>query len=85
MSDLLDMPQSKFAMTWSKFGEQFGPLTWLTIPGQTILVINSLEAAKELLDKRALIYIDRPRFTMASELVGELIASTRSIKSFAYH
>ncbi|KIO27614.1 hypothetical protein M407DRAFT_72949 [Tulasnella calospora MUT 4182] len=64
------MPKSKFAITWSKFGEEYGPLTWLTIPGQNILVINSIEAAKELLDKRASNSVERPRFTMANELLG---------------
>ncbi|KAG8901308.1 hypothetical protein FRC00_007955 [Tulasnella sp. 408] len=51
-------------------GEKYGPLTWLTIPGQTVLVINAFEAAKELLEKRALIYVDRPRFAMADELLA---------------
>lgn len=70
-SDILDMPQSKFSLTWSKFGEKYGPLTWLAIPGQNVLVVNSLEAAKELLEQRGLNYIDRPRFVMGSELLGE--------------
>lgn len=65
------MPHSKFAKTWTKFGEEYGSLTWLAIPGQSFLVINSLEAAKELLDKRALIFVERPRFTMLNELLGE--------------
>ncbi|KIO33202.1 hypothetical protein M407DRAFT_18055 [Tulasnella calospora MUT 4182] len=70
IGNLLDMPPSKFPLTWSKYGEKYGPLTWLAVPGQNFLVINSFEAAKELLDKRTLIYIDRPRFTMANELLG---------------
>lgn len=53
-----------------KLGKQYGPLTWLTIPGQNILVVNSLEVAQELLDKRASIFADRPKFTMAAELLG---------------
>lgn len=64
------MPLSKFSIAWSKLGERYGPLTRLTIPGQNILIINSLEAAKELLDKRALISVERPRFTMVTELLG---------------
>lgn len=70
IADILDMPLAKFSIVWSKFGERYGPLTWLTIPGQNILIINSLEAAKELLDKRALISVERPRFTMVTELLG---------------
>lgn len=70
IGNLLDMPQSKFSLTWSEYGETYGPLTWLTIPGQKVLVVNSFEAAKELLEKRPLVYIDRPRFTMSTDLLG---------------
>lgn len=70
VGNLFSMPQSKFVLTWTKFGEEYGPLTWLTVPGQTILVLNSFEAVKELLEKRPLIFIDRPRFTMLKEILG---------------
>lgn len=73
--DLIDMPKSKFALTWSKFGEQYGPLTWLTVAGKNFLILNSIEAAKELLDTRGSIYVDRPRFVMCAELMGESLCS----------
>ncbi|KAG8930435.1 hypothetical protein FRC01_002767 [Tulasnella sp. 417] len=78
IGNILEMPQSRFALTWSKFGEDYGPLTWLTIPGQAILVINSYEAAKELLEKRSATFIDRPRFTMTKELLGAVVKSDYS-------
>ncbi|KAG8995537.1 hypothetical protein FRB90_000147 [Tulasnella sp. 427] len=67
---MLDLPQSKYSLTWSKFGEAYGPLTWLEIPGQTFLVLNSMEAVTDLLEKKALNFIDRQRFTMVNELLG---------------
>ncbi|KIO27713.1 hypothetical protein M407DRAFT_232359 [Tulasnella calospora MUT 4182] len=70
IGNILDLPKSQFALTWTKFGEQYGPLTWLTIPGRNFLVINSFEAAKEILEKRGSNYINRPRFVMMGELVG---------------
>ncbi|KAG8972279.1 hypothetical protein FRC05_010222 [Tulasnella sp. 425] len=70
LGNLLDVPTSKFALTWTKLANQYGPLTFLTVPGQHVLVISSLEAAKELLEKRGSIYMDRPRFVMVGELVG---------------
>lgn len=70
VGNVLDMPQSRFALTWTRFGEKYGPLTWLTVPGQNILVINSFEAAKELLETRPLLFADRPRFTMLTQLLG---------------
>ncbi|KAG9003731.1 hypothetical protein FRB90_011131 [Tulasnella sp. 427] len=70
IGNILNMPMSKFALKWTEFGEEYGPLTWLKIPGQNVLVINSFEVAKDLLEKRASIYADRPRFTMITELLG---------------
>lgn len=50
--------------------QRYGPLTFLTVPGQHVLVITSVEAAKDLLEKRGSIYVDRPRFVMVGELLG---------------
>lgn len=65
------MPQEKFALTYSKWGAKYGPVTWITVPGQNILIVNTYEAMCELLDKRGATYIDRPRIVMIGELVGE--------------
>ncbi|KAG8918529.1 hypothetical protein FRC01_001808, partial [Tulasnella sp. 417] len=70
LGNILDMPTSKFVLTYSKWGEKYGPLTWCIVPGQTILIINGFEEAKELLEKRGNIYADRPRLVMVGELVG---------------
>ncbi|KIO33200.1 hypothetical protein M407DRAFT_18053 [Tulasnella calospora MUT 4182] len=67
VGNLFQAPQSRYALTWTEFGNRYGPLTWLTFPGQNFLVINSIEAAKELLEKRGLNYQDRPRWVMLRE------------------
>ena len=36
--------------------------------GQSMVILHSLEAARDLLDKRSSIYSDRPRFVLLSEL-----------------
>ncbi|KAI9444580.1 cytochrome P450 [Lactarius indigo] len=43
---------------------------YLTALGQPILVLNSLKAASELLDRRANIYSGRPRLIMAQEIIS---------------
>jgi len=49
---------------------------YLNALGQPVLVLNSLKAVSELLDRRATIYSDRPRFIMAQEILsGNLIFS----------
>jgi hypothetical protein len=42
---------------------------YLSALGQPILVINSLKAAAELLDRRANIYSGRPRLIVAGEIL----------------
>ncbi|KAJ1310841.1 hypothetical protein OPQ81_009359 [Rhizoctonia solani] len=56
-----------------KFAEwklKYGDIAYARVLGQDIVVINSREAAFELLDRRSSRYSDRPRLVMANELVG---------------
>ncbi|KAF9556097.1 cytochrome P450 [Agrocybe pediades] len=50
--------------------EYVGDLIYLEAFGQKVLVLNSLRAAQELLEKRATVYSHRPSFTMIGELIG---------------
>jgi len=43
---------------------------YLDAAGQPTVVLNSLKAAFDLLERRASIYSDRPRFLMAQEILG---------------
>ncbi len=45
-------------------------MMYLNVLGQPILVMNSLKAAFELLDRRANIYSDRPRYIVADEILS---------------
>lgn len=47
-----------------------GDVVYLDVLGNSILVLNSLEAINDLFDKQALNYSDRPTFTMVGELMG---------------
>jgi hypothetical protein len=42
---------------------------YLNALGQPIIVLHSLKAAFELLDRRANIYSDRPRFIVAHDIL----------------
>lgn len=52
-----------------------GDVSSATMLGQRIVVLNSVQAAVDLLEKRGSIYSDRPVMTMAGELMtwGELL------------
>ena len=44
-------------------------IMYLNVLGQPIIVLNSLKAAEDLLDRRKC-YSDRPRFIVAHEILG---------------
>jgi hypothetical protein len=50
---------------------------YLNAFGQPIIVLHSLKAAFELLDRRANIYSDRPRFIVSNDILsGGLFTAT---------
>ncbi|KIJ29125.1 hypothetical protein M422DRAFT_95752, partial [Sphaerobolus stellatus SS14] len=60
LGNALQMPKSHEWITYSKWAKQYGALISCVIFGQTVIIINSLQAANEMLEKRASIYSDRP-------------------------
>ncbi|KZT39769.1 cytochrome P450 [Sistotremastrum suecicum HHB10207 ss-3] len=70
IGNLLQVPREREWLTFIEWGKQFGPLIYLNLFGQSIVVINSRAVATGLLDKRSAIYSDRPKLTMVGELVG---------------
>jgi len=47
-----------------------GDICSVTVLGQPIIILNSAEAAFDMLDKKSPIYSDQPVLQMAGELVG---------------
>lgn len=47
-----------------------GDICSVTVLGQTLVILNSAEAAMSMLDRKSSIYSDRPTLTMGGELVG---------------
>ncbi|KZT12936.1 cytochrome P450 [Laetiporus sulphureus 93-53] len=60
-----DLQEEIFAQ-WAR---QYGDVLYLRILQKEIIVLNSLRAARDLLEKRGFIYSDRPRFVMYCELI----------------
>ncbi|KAH9040500.1 cytochrome P450 [Lactarius pseudohatsudake] len=50
--------------------QKYEDVMYLSALGQPILILNSLKAASELLDRRANIYSGRPRLIMAQEIIS---------------
>ncbi|KAJ3779912.1 hypothetical protein GGU11DRAFT_694196, partial [Lentinula aff. detonsa] len=49
-----------------------GPLIYLNLCGQDVIVINSRPAALEILERRPAMYSDRPRHIVCEYLGGEM-------------
>ena len=47
-----------------------GSICSIRVFGQRIVILNSLKAATDLLEKRSSIYSDRPRLVLGGEMVG---------------
>jgi len=76
------LPKEYAWKAWAKVGEEYGPLTYINVLGQPVLIINTHEAAVDLLDKRGKIYSDRPHSTMLVDLVGELFVLNNTRELF---
>ncbi|KAJ0421285.1 cytochrome P450 [Aspergillus carlsbadensis] len=55
---------------WGKFKDRYGPISSITIFGQTIVILNDSRIAFDLLEKRSGIYSSRPKMVFAGEMVG---------------
>ncbi|OTA95517.1 hypothetical protein M434DRAFT_393743 [Hypoxylon sp. CO27-5] len=72
LGNLNDLPKPGVleAHHWLKHKELYGPLSSITVMGQTIVIINDARLAFELLEKRSAKYSSRPRQIFAGEMVG---------------
>ncbi|KAF5310372.1 hypothetical protein D9611_012042 [Ephemerocybe angulata] len=71
IGNALDIPQDNPWETYKGWSDQYGSdIIHLKVLGGDLIVLDSLEACKELLEKRSSIYSSRPRMTMMNELLG---------------
>ncbi|KAJ6588876.1 hypothetical protein B0H19DRAFT_222964 [Mycena capillaripes] len=70
VGNLLSMPSHSQWETYSKWSKKYNSdILCANVLGTSIIILTSLEAATDLLEKRSAIYSDRPR-SMMLELVG---------------
>ncbi|KAI1795388.1 cytochrome P450 [Ganoderma leucocontextum] len=62
----LEFQQKRFA----ELGKEFGDVIYFKLFRTPAIVLNSLESARELLDKRSAKYSDRTRAVLLAELIG---------------
>ncbi|KAJ6621897.1 cytochrome P450 [Mycena sp. CBHHK59/15] len=67
--NLKDVPTVQPWLTYTDWGKQYGEVVHVRVFGQHVVIVNSLNAAVELFDRRARIYSDRPWLPMV-DLTG---------------
>ncbi|KAF7348419.1 hypothetical protein MSAN_01796100 [Mycena sanguinolenta] len=66
VGNLFDIPTEMPWITYTEWGKQYGNVVHTEVFGQHILILNSIKAATELLEKRTTIYSDRSRIPIVS-------------------
>ncbi|KAJ6533878.1 hypothetical protein DFH09DRAFT_846888, partial [Mycena vulgaris] len=64
IGNLRQMPSAKAPLVFHEWAKTYGDVVYLQIPGGSIIVLDSLQAAEDLLDERSAIYSDRPNFPL---------------------
>ncbi|KAJ7488325.1 cytochrome P450 [Mycena latifolia] len=70
IGNIFDLPTHTAWQSFAQMGTKWGDLVSLTTLGQTIIIVNSLEIAEDLLQSRGGNFSDRPFLQMGGELVG---------------
>ncbi|KAK6978085.1 cytochrome P450, partial [Favolaschia claudopus] len=64
VGNLFDMPRTKVWETFAKWQQLYGDVVYVNVLGRPIVFLNSVKATTELLEKRGLLYSDRPQFPL---------------------
>ncbi|KAJ7146586.1 hypothetical protein C8R44DRAFT_563497, partial [Mycena epipterygia] len=58
------MPSAQSALVFHKWAKKYGDVMHLQVLGRSLIVLDTYQAAVDLLDKRGLNYSDRPKFSL---------------------
>ncbi|KAH9925312.1 cytochrome P450 [Fomitopsis serialis] len=70
LGNALQLPKQCYWLTFAEWAKTYGPVMHISIVSSPIIVLSSREAISDLLEKRSLMYSDRPVVPMAGELAG---------------
>ncbi|KAI0069200.1 cytochrome P450 [Artomyces pyxidatus] len=70
LGNALEFPQTEQWKTFSEWGNKYGGIVYANALGQPIIILNDVNIAADMLEKKSSMYSDRPILQMAGELVG---------------
>jgi hypothetical protein len=68
IGNLLDIPKEKEWLTYRDWHERYGDIVYIEALGQKIVILGSATVMTDLLEKRSVLYSDRPVAIMLNEL-----------------
>ena len=72
IGNVADLPKEYPWLTFFKWGKEYGPITYLNVMGQPIVIINDHQTSVDLLEKRGAIYSDRYWSVTVMEFAGTI-------------
>jgi hypothetical protein len=76
IGNLHQAPKEAVWVTYQRWVEQYGPLVYLNFGGTNVILIGDHEVAKDLLDKKAMIYSSRPRMVSHESILTTAVIAT---------
>ncbi|XP_006454809.1 hypothetical protein AGABI2DRAFT_215356 [Agaricus bisporus var. bisporus H97] len=70
IGNIHQIPLEHSHLTFARWGKQYGPITYISLFGKPVIILNTSQATLDLLEKRSVSYANRPRLIMAGEIVG---------------
>jgi len=70
LGNILQLPAVHKERTFAEWGKAYGDVVFVRFLRTPVVILNSLQAAQDLLDKNSAKYSDRPQITIVSEMTG---------------
>ncbi|KAI0311559.1 cytochrome P450 [Amylostereum chailletii] len=70
IGNFFDVPRAGEWETFTEWGRKYGDIVYLSVAGQSAIIVNTAEAANDLMAKRSSMYSERPRLPLI-ELLGQ--------------
>ncbi|EIN03940.1 CyP450 monooxygenase [Punctularia strigosozonata HHB-11173 SS5] len=70
IGNLFDLPHERQWIKFTEWARLYGEIVHVHTFGTSIIVLNSVHAVKELLERRSAIYSDRPHSVMLCDIMG---------------
>ncbi|KAL5532017.1 hypothetical protein ACEPAF_5581 [Sanghuangporus sanghuang] len=72
----LKIPQSQTWKAFAEWGKLYGPVIFAKVLGRSMIIVNSVAAARDLMEKKSVNFSDRPRLVLLGMIGWDVILAT---------